>query len=88
MLYWNFGYLLLLSEQYTDGETTIKRAISIRPDHWISHLNLALVYEAIGRYDNAEEQYKLVCCPVSSLQFFFGDWCFSSSVTPDRSTGL
>ena len=32
--------------------------------------------------------FGLVCCRVSSLQFFFGDWCFSSSVTSHRSTGL
>jgi hypothetical protein len=32
--------------------------------------------------------FGLVCCRVSSLQFFFGDGCFSSSVTSDRSTGL
>jgi tetratricopeptide (TPR) repeat protein len=58
--YSNYGYLLLRAKDYDDAEIKIKRAIGIRQDDWISHLNLGLVYDARGMYDDAAVEYQHV----------------------------
>lgn len=60
LFYSNLGYLLLLTKEYKAAEKAIKRALSIRNNDWISHLNLALVYDAVGRFEDARSEYALV----------------------------
>jgi tetratricopeptide (TPR) repeat protein len=58
--YSNFGYLLMLAKNYAEAKQKVERAIQIEPTDWYSYLNLALIKERLGDYDDAYEDFKVV----------------------------
>jgi tetratricopeptide (TPR) repeat protein len=53
----NFGYLLILLEQFEEAEPLLERAISIEPELANAYKNLGLACEGLGRLEAAVECY-------------------------------
>jgi len=60
IFYSNFGYLLMLAKDYVAAKQKVERAIQIEPTDWYSYLNLALIKERLGDFDDAYEDFKVV----------------------------
>lgn len=60
IFYSNYGYLLMLNENYASASQMVERALQINPDDWYSYLNLGLIYDAQGEYLDSLEQYRKV----------------------------
>ena len=58
--YSNFGYLLMLAQDYGEAKQKVERALQIEPTDWYSYLNLGLIKERLGEYDDAYEDFKVV----------------------------
>ncbi len=60
MAYYNEGYIYLVEKQeYGNAVEAFEQAIAIDPSFVPAVYNLGRTYEAMGRYDEAREQYKL-----------------------------
>jgi tetratricopeptide (TPR) repeat protein len=60
VFYSNFGYLLMLASDYDAAKQKVERALQIEPTDWYSYLNLGLIKERLGAYDDAYEDFKTV----------------------------
>jgi len=58
--YSNLAYMLKLAGEYQEAEAQARRAVSIKQDDWISHMNLGLIHDAQGRYPEAQSDYQRV----------------------------
>jgi len=60
VFYSNFGYVLLQAKQYDEAEAKINQALENQRNDWITNLNLALVYEANNKPEDAVAKYDFV----------------------------
>jgi len=49
----NLGFSLYLEERYAEAEAALEQALSLKPDFPRAHLNRALVFARLNRFDNA-----------------------------------
>ena len=57
VFYSNFGYFLLQAKQYDEAEAKVKQALANQRNDWITNLNLALVYDANNKPEDAYAVY-------------------------------
>ena len=69
VFYSNFGYLLMLGGQLDEAESAVRNALSINPEDWYSYLNIALIYDAKGLYDDAIYNYNKVISQTKAGDF-------------------
>jgi tetratricopeptide (TPR) repeat protein len=60
IFYSNYGYLLMLARDYDAARQKVELALQIDPEDWYSHLNLGLIKESLGTYDDASEDFRIV----------------------------
>ena len=56
----NYSFIYRLAGEYDNAVKMAKRAIKMKRDDWVSHLNLALIYEDMGRFEDARQSYSHV----------------------------
>ena len=56
----NFGYLLMLTRDFKAAKQKVEQAIQIDATDWYSFLNLGLIKEQLGDFDDAYEDFAVV----------------------------
>ena len=55
-LLWLMGHAYLLTGRYDEAIATFKKALSSNPNHFASHIHLAVIYSALGREEEARAE--------------------------------
>ncbi|TCO80393.1 tetratricopeptide repeat protein [Plasticicumulans lactativorans] len=60
LFYSNYGYLLLLAKDFRNAKAKVEQALRVDPTDWYSYLNLGLIKEALGAYEDALVDFRKV----------------------------
>ncbi len=58
-IFFNMGEAFLVQDKVADAEQAFKRSLEIKPDYANAHIELAFLYEEIGKIDKAKEHHSI-----------------------------
>jgi protein O-mannosyl-transferase len=60
VVYDNLGLLLISRQQYDEALADLRRALELAPNDFFAHRNLGSLYKQLGRWQEAEQEFKTV----------------------------